>query len=194
MYSKIIWVIVGSVLGLIVVVAGVWIWITQHDIPLVQPPPAAQTEGQKRDVAQVSPENQNSVKIFQVTDQGVVMIERSIRTEPLAVKAAEAVVNEFLKTLPPRSGEAPQLIGAYRDRNFTIYLDFSSALRAYAVGDAKKEHNLLRALVLTVVSNVNGVQDVRLLIEGKELSTLAGHVPLTGSLLPVTQNTERPPR
>ncbi len=121
------------------------------------------------------------IKLFRPTEQGIVMAEKEIPNEPLAVRLAEAIVSEFLKQFPGGT-EEPRLLGVYRDRNNVLYIDISSTIRVAAGGDARKEHDLLKALVLSLTANISAVQDVRLLIDGKETGTLAGHVSISGSL------------
>ncbi len=142
------------------------------------PQPAAKTDVQKSAPGTV---NLQQVKLFRPTDQGIVMTETNIPNEPLAVRLAEAIVAEFLKQLPSDS-EAPKLLGLYRDRNNVLYVDISGALRVAVAGNALKEHDLLKALVLSLTANISAVHDVRLLIDGKETGTLAGHVSIAGPL------------
>lgn len=127
------------------------------------------------------------VKIYQITDKGIVESQRSIANETAAVKKAELLIAEFLKLLPRRA-EEPKLLAVFRDRENRYYIDISSAVAVHAIGDTAREYQFLRALVLTLTTNIQGVEEVQILIDGKETSTLGGHILLTSSLRELTQD------
>lgn len=103
-------------------------------------------------------------------------IPRRIRTSAVA----EAVVEEYFK-LPVSASDSiipaqVKLLGLYRDAMQILYIDLSDELRRNFHADALSEYLLLKGLYETVVSNIPDIQDVKILVEGKELETLGGHV------------------
>ncbi|KAF0185103.1 MAG: hypothetical protein FD164_231 [Nitrospirae bacterium] len=133
-------------------------------------------------------ENLHVIKLFQPSAQGVVFMEIGVQREQLAVRLAESIMTEFLKQLTAGT-DTPKLLGVYRDRNNILYVDISNALRTAAAGDARREHDILKSLALSLTANISAVKDVRLLIDGKESSTLAGHISIAGSLRSLVQDT-----
>lgn len=156
-------------------------------IPAKEPRPASG----EQDAQSPRPENAMQVRIFQPSASGIAEAHRSVPVETHPARMIDTVVAEFLKQLP-KSAQEPKLLGIYRDRGGTVYIDISGAIKPFAQGDAAREHLLLKALVLTVVSNVPDVQDVRILVDGKEAPTLGGHISLASSLRELTR--DDPPR
>jgi hypothetical protein len=121
------------------------------------------------------------VKIFSPSPEGVSVIEATISDAPLPTKMAEAVVVEYLKRL--YEGQASvKLLGIYRDRRNILYIDFSDELRRRFSGDAQQEYALLSSLFETIVANIVGIEDVRILIEGKEVESIGGHFTILSPL------------
>ena len=123
------------------------------------------------------------VKIFSPSEDGLSMQEKMIQGSPLPVQMAEDVIAEYLKGLKGGLRDT-KLLGVYRDRNNVLYVDLSDEFRKNFSGDAGQEYLLLKSLYETVSSNISGIEDVRLLIEGKELESLGGHV---GILCPLKE-------
>ncbi len=115
-----------------------------------------------------------AVKIFYPSEDGVTPEDRTIPHKPLPVVMADVVIEEYLKGLKEGLKDA-KLLGVYRDRNNVLYLDLSDEFRRNFYGDARQEYYLLKSLFDTAVTNVAGTEDVRLLIEGKEIESIGGH-------------------
>jgi spore germination protein GerM len=103
-------------------------------------------------------------------------IPRRIRTSSIA----EAVIGEYFK-LPVNGTDSVipahvKILGLYRDAMQILYIDLSDELRRNFHADALSEYLLLKGLYETVVSNIPDIQDVKVLVEGKEIETLGGHV------------------
>lgn len=93
---------------------------------------------------------------------------------------AEAVIEEFFKQTGQEGvASIPQnvtLRGLYRDDRLMYYIDLSDEVRRNFQGDALSEYLLLKGIYESLLSNVQDFQDVKILVEGKELETLGGHV------------------
>ncbi|GAB4389446.1 MAG: hypothetical protein Kow0025_14830 [Thermodesulfovibrionales bacterium] len=118
---------------------------------------------------------------------------REARGTVSQVSIAEAAVGEFLKG--PSGGLASYvppdttLLGVYAGDDGILYIDLSDEFRRNFRGDAMEEFLLLKALFETVVSNVYGIEGVKVLVEGKEAETLGGHISL---LRPLGETVSRP--
>ncbi len=102
-------------------------------------------------------------------------IPRRIRTSAVA----EAVIEEFFRLPVNADAVIPaqvKLLGLYRDAVQTLYVDLSDELRRNFHADALSEYLLLQGLYETVVSNIPDIRDVKVLVEGREIETLGGHV------------------
>ncbi|MBF0505203.1 MAG: GerMN domain-containing protein [Nitrospirae bacterium] len=117
-----------------------------------------------------------TAKIFLPSDDeaGIKIEERSIKNSPVPVKMAEAVVMEYLKGLKQGLKDT-KLLGIYRDKRSIIYIDLSDEFRKMFSGDVRQEYALLKSLYETVTVNVPGTEDVRVLVDGKEVESVGGH-------------------
>lgn len=115
-----------------------------------------------------------TVKIALPSTEGIAYEERKIRPDSVKIKMAEAVLEEYVRGLPGNLRDT-RLLGLYRDSESVVYVDLSEDLRRNFSGDARGEFNLLKSLLETITMNLEGVQDVKVLIEGKEVDTVGGH-------------------
>ncbi len=115
-----------------------------------------------------------NVKVFLPSDEGITVAERRIQNNPVPVKMAEAVAAEYLKGLKEGLNDT-KLIGVYRDKRSIIYIDVSDEFRKNFSGDIKQEFELLKSLYETIMVNIPGTEDVRLLVDGKEVESIGGH-------------------
>lgn len=120
-----------------------------------------------------------TVKIFSPVEGGLRITERSLARRTSQTAIAEAVTEEYFKgsggtgrsSIPTNV----KFLGAYRDSKGILYLDLSDELRRNFRGDALSEYLLLKGLYETLITNISEVQDVKILLEGKEIETLGGH-------------------
>lgn len=129
---------------------------------------------QNQAVFGINGEDTITVKIFYPSEDGVTPEDRTIPSKPLPVAMADVVIEEYLKGIKEGLKDA-KLLGVYRDRNNVLYIDFSDEFRRNSYWDARQEYYLLKSLFDTVITNVAGTEDVRLLIEGKEIESIGGH-------------------
>ncbi len=117
-----------------------------------------------------------AVKIFLSADEGegITVEELKIRNNPIPVKMAEAIMAEYLKGLKYGLKDT-KLLGIYRDKRSIIYIDLSEEFRKNFSGDVKQEYSLLKSLYETITVNIPGTEDVRVLIDGKEVESIGGH-------------------
>jgi hypothetical protein len=133
-----------------------------------------------------------TVKVAYPSAEGISYEERKIRPDSVRIKMAETILEEYLRGLPGNLRDT-KLLGLYQDSNGVVYVDLSEDIRKNFSGDARYEINLLRSLVETITLNLEGVQDVRLLIEDKEVDTVGGHFQILYPLREWIVEQRRPP-
>lgn len=91
----------------------------------------------------------------------------------------EAIIEEYLKgsavaTIPfmPRG---VKLLGVYQGTDGMLYINLSEDFRRNFKGDAFAEFLLLKGMYMSLMANMPEVQDVKIILEGKEIETLGGH-------------------
>ncbi|MDA8434086.1 MAG: GerMN domain-containing protein [Nitrospiraceae bacterium] len=120
-----------------------------------------------------------TLRLYFPIDNRLQLVERKVvgRTRQAAI--ADAVIEEFFKG-PGLGIQSPvpqnvRLLGLYRDSAQILYVDLSAELRRNFQGDALSEYLLLKGLYESLISNLQDVQDIKVLVEGKEVETLGGH-------------------
>ena len=119
------------------------------------------------------------LRIYRPAGDRLDLIEKKIPKRISNTAIAEAVIEEFFKqsSTGPASSIPPdvKLLGLYRDEDQMLYIDLSDEVRRNFRGDAFSEYLLMKGLYESLVSNVRDFQDVKILVEGKELESLGGH-------------------
>jgi hypothetical protein len=120
-----------------------------------------------------------SLKIYYPLGNQLQIEERRIPRRTVQIAIAEAIVEEYLKG---PSGNAisnmprdARLLGLYKDADKILYVDLSDEFRRNFQGDTIAEFFLLKGLYESFISNIQDIQDIKVLIEGKEIETLGGH-------------------
>lgn len=108
------------------------------------------------------------------------MEERKVERQLNMISIAEAAVGEFLKgpSTQTRSNipQGTKLLKIFSGSDGVIYVDLSDEFRRNFQGDASTEFVLLKGLYDTVISNIQGADDVKIIIEGKEIESIGGHL------------------
>lgn len=101
-----------------------------------------------------------------------------------AVQRAKQVLHELVddpptaqqRTLPPDVA----VVGFYILTDGTAVADFSSALASETPSGILSERLAVDSIARTLEANVAGLRRLKILIQGQEVETLAGHLDLTG--------------
>ena len=128
----------------------------------------------------LEPEDFFDLRIFYPLDDHLQMVEKRLPRRTRQTAIAEALVEEYFKgpgngsvsCIPPNV----KLLALYRDEQQILYVDLSDELRRNFQGDALSEYLLLKGLYESLISNLQDVQDVKILVEGKEIETMGGHL------------------
>jgi len=170
--SKKIWIPLVTVLFLAGASAGYYFF---HQFTLER-----QTASEPQQNLAPGPEDFFTLRLYYPQNNRLQLVERKVagRTRQRAI--ADAVIEEFFKgpgngTVSPVPRDV-KLLGLYKDSSQILYIDLSDEIRRNFQGDALAEYLLLKGLYESLISNLQDVQDVKVLIEGKEADSLGGHV------------------
>jgi spore germination protein GerM len=120
------------------------------------------------------------LRLYYPNDNRISLVEKKVPRRTKQIGMAVAVIEEYFKG--PGNGKSsriPQnvkLLGLYKDSSHMLYVDLSDELRRNFQGDALTEYLILKGLYESLISNLQDVQDIKILIEGKEAETLGGHL------------------
>ena len=120
------------------------------------------------------------IRVYFPSEGRLIMEERRVKRLGSVTVSAEEIVEEFLKG-PSNRGKSDvpsgtRVLGLYFGTDGILYLDLSDEFRRNFHGDALSEFLLLKGLYESIISNVTGVDDVKILIEGKEMESIGGHL------------------
>ena len=126
------------------------------------------------------------LNLYYPVEGKLVTEERSVPRVVSVRAIATSVVKEFLAGTSGRmSREIPseaKLLGAYYGEDGVLYLDLSNSFKRNFQGGAHEEYLLLKALHESLMANVYKVSGVKLLVEGKEVDSIGGHLCARGML------------
>lgn len=102
---------------------------------------------------------------------------------------ARAILEAQLRAMPspPLASPIPEgvvLRGVYLSERQDLFADFDASLRERHPGGSRQELCTVYAIVNAVTVNLPAVRGVQILIDGREVDTLAGHVDLRRPLAP----------
>jgi spore germination protein GerM len=133
------------------------------------------------------------IRLYYPTDGRLQLYESRVPRKDSNLSIAEATVQEYLKG---PSGDVSsyvpsdtRLLGIYLGSDGILYIDLSDEFRGNFQGDALAEFLLLRGLYESLLSNVYGIEGVKILIEGKEVESIGGHISLLSPLGEVVSQT-----
>ncbi|MGE0040647.1 MAG: GerMN domain-containing protein [Vicinamibacterales bacterium] len=113
----------------------------------------------------------------------LVGVEHEVPLGDSVVAQARAILEAQLATAPPDGlartiPEGTALRGVYASERGEVFIDLDGAIRAAHPGGSMNELVTVYTLVDAVTVNLPTVTDVQILIDGREVDTLAGHVDL----------------
>lgn len=169
--SKKIWIPLVSLLLLAGVSAGYYFF---HQFTLER-----QTQSPSQQPLGSEPEDFFTLRLYYPENNRLEPMEKRVagRTRQRAI--ADAVIEEYFKG-PGNGAVSPiprdvKLLGLYEDSSHILYVDLSDEIRRNFQGDALAEYLLLKGLYESLISNLQDVQDIKVLVEGKEADSLGGH-------------------
>ncbi|MET0486347.1 MAG: GerMN domain-containing protein [Candidatus Rokuibacteriota bacterium] len=161
-------------------VALVWLLFVRlpsryESTPAPPAAPAAAPSAQGRNI---------KAQLFYVADDGMSLtaVEREVAFGESAVEQAKAIVGaQIAPAAAPLVSAIPAgttLRALFITRGGEAYVDLSGELVTGHPGGSTNELLTIRTLVDALTANLPAITAVQLLVDGKELDTLAGHVDL----------------
>jgi hypothetical protein len=161
----------------------------EADPTLAAPEPEA--EGEPSGESTATPILRRRVEVYfpSAADEGLIGEFREIFNTVSPGDRAKQIIADLisgpesanaLRALPPTT----RLRQVYVLANGTAYLDFSSDLREGIGGGSTEEILAVYAIVNSVVININEVHRVGILVNGRTVATLNGHLDLRRPLRP----------
>lgn len=179
----------GAAVGGIVVLAAAlgWVlfiglptWVATSRTPTAAPAPVAKA---------TEPERKIQARLFYVSEDGhgLTGVEQDVAYGADPGAQARAILEA--QTLPPAAPLVSAIPAGARVRavfvaNGAAYVDMTSELVSAHPGGSLNERLTVHTLVAAITTNLPAVTRVQVLVEGKEVDTLAGHVDLREPLTP----------
>lgn len=182
-------VIWGITLVAVAICLGVTLYLIERSkqtvIPVAPPPPPAAAYP-----SEVLPEPQD-LNIFLLDSTAMMLvpvkIERLLHRE--LTQRLNQVVTALIQETPPNFRNTiprgTELNEVYIDSQQTAYLDFSTHLTDGHIGGTTAEFLTVTAILKTVFDAFpDEIKQIQILIDGKEIETIAGHLNLSQPLRP----------
>ncbi|RPH52817.1 MAG: hypothetical protein EHM85_01570 [Desulfobacteraceae bacterium] len=140
--------------------------------------------GKKAGSAEVNYPEKAQVNLYFADDQNVHLRAepRSVSRPPDPAEFGRIIIEslikgpmgELVRTIPEESS----LRAFYIAKDGTAYVDFAEAIREKHPGGSSSELMTIYSIVNSLVMNIPEITTVKILIDGQESMTLAGHVDL----------------
>jgi spore germination protein GerM len=175
------------ILAVIVLAAGVGVgggWVLLSGIPQwIVPRPGATPEPLSQPAG---PEAQRKIhaRLFFVSEDGLhlVAVEREIPYGEGTLEQARRIVEAQLDAPPPPLAQAipagTRLLGLYVTEQGHAYVDLSADVSRQHTGGSLDELFAIYEIVNALTVNLPAIAAVQILVDGREVDSLAGHIDL----------------
>ena len=138
---------------------------------------------------QAMPERKIKARLFFVADDGrtLMSVEQDVAFAESPVDQAKAIVAaQIAPVAEPRVSAIPPgtTLRSLFLTGSEAYVDLSRELSANHPGGSMYERLTVETIVGALTANLPAVTSVQLLVDGKELDTLAGHISLSRPMVP----------
>lgn len=128
-------------------------------------------------------ERKISATLFYVSDDGMSLVQTpsEVPFGATPTEQAKAILAAQMAPLPPRVSAIPadaKVRNVYITAKGDAFVDFSSELTTKHTGGSLDELLTVYTIVDALTANLPAITRVQILIDGKEVDTLAGHVDL----------------
>ncbi|MCG6552551.1 MAG: GerMN domain-containing protein [Candidatus Magnetominusculus sp. LBB02] len=125
------------------------------------------------------------VKVFYPDGAALNIMVIKIKQTFDSMKVAETAIGELfnLNAIPNKEAfpSNARVLGIYYGIDKILYVDLSSEIKKNFQGDALKEFLIIKSIYETATSNVE-LDDVQILINGKEEDTIGGHYSISAPI------------
>lgn len=177
----------AAVLAGIAALAAVLAWVLFVGLPRWSGGPATDASAAASPTVPAPPGRKIKARLFYVSEDGTRLsaIERDVPFAEGIEQAREIVTAQVAPVAEPLVSAIPPgttLRGVFVTDQGDAYVDLSREVAAAHPGGTLNEMLTVYTIVNALTVNLPAVQSVQLLVEGKEVPTLAGHVDLRGPL------------
>ena len=180
-------IIIGVAIGIVAVVLG-WVLMANLSRALrtMEPDPVADVPPPQQTTPSATPAVPRiKATLFYASEdgRGLVGIEQEVPLAEGTVPQARALVEAQLTSAPPPPllstiPEGTTLRGLFVSSRNEAFVDLETTIRDKHPGGSMNELFTVYTLVNAITTNLPDVQAVQVLINGREVDTLAGHVDL----------------
>ena len=154
------------------------------DLPTLRVSPPS-----KQPIARSMPVAQRRVRLFYPQEGGQTLKEqeREIPRRPILAEEVRAVIRELTQSMPGVRAPLPQgteVRQVFLDTFGILYLDFNQRVPLLAAGPGAEAELTISALVNSLTASFSEAKRVQLLIDGKEISGMAGTWDLSRPMVP----------
>jgi len=151
--------------------------------------PASEVPAASVPPGQATPERKIKARLFYVADDGRTLtgVEQDVAFAESPVDQAKAIVTAQIAPVAEPLVSAIPPGTTLRSLFLTggeAYVDLSRELAANHPGGSMYERLTVETIVSALTANLPAVTSVQLLVDGKELDTLAGHISLSRPMVP----------
>ena len=174
----------AAALAFLTVVAAVLAWVLFAGLPRWYARPATSPAAAAAPSAPAPPGRKIKARLFYVADEGtkLVSVERDVTFGEGAVAQAREIISAqiapvaepLVSAVPPGTALRAVFITEKGD----AYVDLSGEVSSAHPGGSLNELLTVYAIVNALTANLPAVNAVQILVAGKEVDTLAGHVDL----------------
>lgn len=131
-----------------------------------------------------APERKITATLFYVAEDGVSLVPLTADVafgEPVSIQARHIIEAQIARPPAPHVTAIPQgttLRAVYVSERGEAFVDLSAEVSSNHTGGALDELLSVYAIVNALTVNLPAIKGVQILVEGKEVDTLAGHVDL----------------
>ena len=198
-YKRIIFIIVT---GILLVGTGSWVGyyylsLEEHNLRQERGIYATDTPEPLRweiSLPDISSKSKNKIAHLYFSDldeQFLKAEERALPQYQTMTETAESVIEALIagpkENLSPTIPEGTNLLSIYLTPNKTAYVDFDETITEKHPGGSTSELLTIYSIVNTLTLNFSEIENVKILVRGRERKVLAGHVsiqqPLSANLL-----------
>jgi hypothetical protein len=183
-------ILLAAAVAVVLIGLAVWgtMWILRQPLPesvadaeAPVPPGFSETSAAEATApAEPVPAGRIQVKLYVLGSSG---LELATETEEIPyAPSLQQQAKEVVRLLLRRSGAIPQGVSLrelFVTSQGAAYLDLSRELVANHPGGSSAEELTVFSLSQTLIANFPAIKTVRILVEGREIQTLAGHLDLT---------------
>lgn len=159
-------------------------WVLFIGLPRWYGPKPPQAAAGAAAAAPAGPERKITATLYYISEDGMSLVgaQREVAFgEPIVEQARRIVEAQLVNAPPPLASAVPQgttLRAVYISERGDAFVDLTGEVTSRHTGGALDELFTVYAIVNALTVNLPAITRVQILVDGKEVDTLAGHVDL----------------